>query len=371
MNGCGFKIFDDLKAASVENWITAKRDGPRFGFKTANYYTKALKAFVNWMVKEKRIPSNPLTHLVELNAKVDVRRQRRSLPHEDFVRLVEAARTGQAFRGLSGPDRAMLYEVAAYTGLRKEELASLTRANFDLEAVPPTVTVNAGDSKHRDEDVLPLHPDLVDRLRNWMPTDGPLWPGTWHERAAKMLQNDLAVARTVWIEEVGSEERSERERSSKLAYKDERGRFFDFHALRGQFVSNLARAGVHPKVAQQLARHSTINLTMGSYTHLETADLAGALEALPALNESSKNWPKNWPKPQENWPKNWPTAPAIGCQGLSSPVKAEDDREHDQETQKPLPGKGSDAACQPLSSADMSASCRTRTYNPLIKSQML
>ena len=96
---------------------------------------------------------------------------------------------------------------------------------------------------------------------------------------------DLEAARKAWIEEVKPEERPERERSSRLVYKDERGRYFDFHALRGQFVSNLARAGVHPKVAQQLARHSTINLTMGSYTHLDTADLAGALQALPLTRQ--------------------------------------------------------------------------------------
>ena len=54
-----------------------------------------------------------------------------------------------------------------------------------------------------------------------------------------MIQIDLAAARKAWIEEVKPEERLERERSSRLVYKDERGNYFDFHALRGQFVSNL------------------------------------------------------------------------------------------------------------------------------------
>ena len=352
------------KPASVENWIAEKRTEPRFGIKTANYHTKALKAFLNWMVRDGRAPSNPLEHLAELNAKVDVRRQRRSLPQEDFARLVEAARTGKPFRKLLGPDRAMLYEVAAYTGLRKEELASLSRISFDLDGDLPTVTVKANDSKHKREDVLPIHPDLVAKLREWMPAEGPLWPGTWHERASKMLQDDLAAARKAWIEEVPPAERPERERSDRLAYKDERGRFFDFHALRGQFVSSLARAGVHPKVAQQLARHSTIHLTMGAYTHLETADLAGALQALPALAQTLKTDPKIGTKIGT-------TANDNGGQQASSPVILAVVEKALQETQKPLPGKGFDAVCQPLSSADRSAPCRTRTYNPLIKSQML
>lgn len=58
---------------------------------------------------------------------------------------------------------------------------------------------------------------------------------------------------------------------------------FDFHALRHQFISNLARGRVHVKEAQQLARHSTITLTMDCYTHLGIVDLTSALDALPAL----------------------------------------------------------------------------------------
>ncbi|MFW5690732.1 MAG: tyrosine-type recombinase/integrase, partial [Planctomycetota bacterium] len=50
--------------------------------------------------------------------------------------------------------------------------------------------------------------------------------------------------------------------------EDDRGRVVDFHALRHTFISNLARAGVHPRNAQALARHSTIDLTMNVYTHV-------------------------------------------------------------------------------------------------------
>ncbi len=59
------------------------------------------------------------------------------------------------------------------------------------------------------------------------------------------------------------------------------GRAFDFHALRHQFISNMAAADIHPKVAQRLPRHSTISLTMDRYTHLAVADVAGALDRQP------------------------------------------------------------------------------------------
>ncbi|MDA1166324.1 MAG: tyrosine-type recombinase/integrase [Planctomycetota bacterium] len=39
-----------------------------------------------------------------------------------------------------------------------------------------------------------------------------------------------------------------------IPYQDKAGRFLDFHSLRHTFGTNLARAGVAPKVAQELMR---------------------------------------------------------------------------------------------------------------------
>jgi integrase len=66
---------------------------------------------------------------------------------------------------------------------------------------------------------------------------------------------------------------------ASIPYHDETGRVFDFRALRHQFISNLAAGRVHSKIAQVLARHSTITLTMDHYTtHFEVHDQAAALE---------------------------------------------------------------------------------------------
>jgi integrase len=63
----------------------------------------------------------------------------------------------------------------------------------------------------------------------------------------------------------------------------EAGVYVDFHSLRHTFISNLARGGVHPSVAQDLARHSDIRLTMNHYTHTVLEDRLTALERLPDL----------------------------------------------------------------------------------------
>ena len=47
----------------------------------------------------------------------------------------------------------------------------------------------------------------------------------------------------------------------------------------------LAVAGVHPKTAQQLMRHSDINLTMSRYTHVLRGQERSAIESLPDLDK--------------------------------------------------------------------------------------
>lgn len=58
------------------------------------------------------------------------------------------------------------------------------------------------------------------------------------------------------------------------------GLYADFHSLRHFFITSLERAGVSPKMAQTLARHSDIRLTLGIYTHVGLHDQTAAIEGL-------------------------------------------------------------------------------------------
>jgi integrase len=234
--------------------------------RTCNSYLTAMKGFTRWLARDRRIPADPLSHLVAQNADVDVRRARRVLRQDAFAQFIQATDTGSPFRGLTGRDRLVLYTFAANTGFRAGELASLTPGSFDLDTTPATVTVEASYSKRRRKDVQPLRPDVAEMMEIYLvgrQKGEPVWPGTWHDRAAEMLRSDLAAA--------------------GITYQDDDGRYFDFHAMRGQFISQLAAQGVHPKVAQVLARHSTITLTMDFYTHVDVLDVTGALDKLPPL----------------------------------------------------------------------------------------
>lgn len=269
VDACGFKFIHEIAADRVQRYLAELREGGR-SVASSNHYLRAIKMFTRWLVRNRRTADDRLISLSLLNAKTDIRRERRTLLPDELDRLVKAAKKGEPFRGLTGEDRAILYLVALNSGLRAGELASLTARSFDLEIDPPTVTVEAAYSKHRRRDVLPIRPDLATSVRDYLVRKGigrdeRLWRGTWSMKAsAKMLRIDLAAA--------------------NIPYHDADGRVFDFHSLRHQFISNLARGGAHPKEAQALARHSTITLTMDRYTHLGIVDLSAALERLPQID---------------------------------------------------------------------------------------
>ena len=296
LEACSIRTIPGLSASAVSEWIDEKR---RSGLsaQTLNHYLTSVKGFTRWLVMEGRAPDNPFTHLKALNVKADCRVERRALSSDEFERLLMAASDGEPFRGISGLDRARLYVVAAYTGLRCSELASLTPESFDFDSCPlPSVTVKAAYAKNREESVLPLRSDVAELIRRWidsLPRYGQIWPGTWNHRAAKMIRADLEAA--------------------GIPYKDAAGRVFDFHALRHHFLSTLAKTGTHPKTAQALARHSTIALTMDRYTHLARLDTSNALEALPSLDDGTRSALFTGEKARpELGPQLGPTAGTLG-----------------------------------------------------------
>jgi hypothetical protein len=78
-----------------------------------------------------------------------------------FCKFIDAARNGPKVEGISGPDLAMLFILASWTGFRKGEIGSLTLRSLKLDGNPPTATIAASYSKHRRRDTQVLHPELV------------------------------------------------------------------------------------------------------------------------------------------------------------------------------------------------------------------
>ena len=80
-------------------------------------------------------------------------------------------------------------------------------------------------------------------------------------------------------------------KAAGIPKKDERGRVVDLHAMRMTLATMLNNAGVAPRTAQEIMRHSDIRLTMATYTDAKLLNVTGALDSLPTLspNEPTDN----------------------------------------------------------------------------------
>lgn len=291
------------------------------GARSVNRRVGALRAFGRWLVENRRTPFNPYAGLRPVNVETDRRRVRRSLSADEVARLLEAARTrplaearataaAEAARRAAGAPprrtaaevteaaaarlraagegRALVYALAVGTGLRRGELARLRWQDLELgDREAGEVRIPAASAKSRRDQRVPLRGDLVDALAA--------------ERARRAAEPASAPAVAPYLPSVETFGRDliaagivpprrdahgdlERDRWGRLVADatDDEGRTVDFHALRTTFVSLLAASGVHPRVAQALARHSTVELTMRAYTDLSALNLRGAVEGLPA-----------------------------------------------------------------------------------------
>jgi integrase len=290
----------DLTTAAVLRAISAMRTPPPpaegekkqkrpASLATCNGHLRSAKGFSRWLWKQRLTPDDALLDLGLYNAATDRRHIRREMSAEEVQWLLDVteARTLRG-HGAPGPTRAMCYRLAAATGFRANELRSLTTDSFDLDATPPTCTVEAGYSKRRKRDVQPLPPALVEPLRAWLAGFGPgepVFAGIAGD-TARMLRSDLAAAREAWLKTGEREPDSVQEQmqaSDFLLYSDRQGHVADFHSLRVLFISRVVASGASVKEAQTLARHSTPVLTMNTYSRATLLDVAGAVAGLGDL----------------------------------------------------------------------------------------
>ncbi len=264
------KTLSDLDIELVQQVLLDIQESDDLGARTYNHYVQAIDQFCRWLVP-KRLLRNPVAGLARLNAEADIRHKRRALSDQEVQQLIQSAEKSDIeVQGYPGELRAKLYFLAYMTGLRRRELASLTTHSFNFTSNPPTLTVQAACSKHRKEDTLPLHPELVTFLLAWLPELKPgeyLFPELEEKRTYLMVRKDLEKA--------------------GIPYQTDEG-IADFHAAgRHSYVTGLLRSGASLPQAKELARHGDVRMTM-RYTHIGLQDQAAALNSLPVPRPVSK-----------------------------------------------------------------------------------
>ena len=235
---------------------------------TKNYYLKGCQAFCRWLVKDGRASRNPLEQLEAAKAQ---RQKRAALEPDELRTLLAYTETADVSYGLTGHQRTMLYIFACESGFRASEIKALKVSDFDFKR--QIVTLSGTNTKNGLDAEIPLRISTAEKLRAFFSDklpQGRAFKLPYLTNMARMFRKDLADA--------------------GIEIEADRGKV-EFHGTRYTFGTMLAAAGVHPKAAQKLMRHSDINLTMSLYTHTLRGQEAAAINSMPdfdSLPESQK-----------------------------------------------------------------------------------
>ena len=268
----------------------------------------------NWN-GEKRLSENPFDGFGRYDDKADCRRKRRALTEAELSRLLVVAaerplndamtiRKGPNKGKLTakvkpenvvklkrlGRERALFYKTLILTGLRKNELASISIGQCHLDGDRPYIDLNAGDEKNGQGNDIPLRADLAAELKAWIadmdsdPSDILQLPG--HQESGYSGYSLSAKLRKLFVLNTDGLVRIlDRDlKAAGIPKTDERGYSVDVHALRHSFGTLLSTSGVAPRIAQAAMRHSDLRLTMNVYTDPKLLDIHSALDSLPSLD---------------------------------------------------------------------------------------
>ncbi len=251
---------------------------------TRKHHERAVKAFAAWLCSSGRLPHDPLAGLSASEVTTETTAYPRgAFSPEQVSAIVASAKRGPTYRGLSGPQRSLLWLFLAATGLRVREAASVRRCDFGPGLL--SVTVAGCHTKNGKEARQPLPPWLAVALSPYVATLGEtayLWPGGWRQDA----KGRWVVCGWVGHKDAGELLRRDAKGCGILIGKEgleaNGGVALDAHSFRHTFATNLGRCGVSERLARKLTRTSSESL-LARYTHTEQAELAAAVAALPSL----------------------------------------------------------------------------------------
>lgn len=273
------RLLPDLHLADAERFVTLIRS--KLSAKTRDHYASALRSFSRWLERTGRWDCDPLRNLRVRTANRDRLRvfKRVSFRFAEAERLVEAAWARYlAERDLPGTparpdyggsvrDRQVLYWFVLTTGFRANECASLRWADLTLDGERSAARLDGEFTKNGDDAVIPLQAFVVEALREMRARrdalqanrgDGPV------QDADAVFHVNSKLARLV---------RKDAEHAGLISEHGITARRVDFHCLRKSCARILIELKIHPKVIQQILRHSDIRLTMDLYGELGEDDL--------------------------------------------------------------------------------------------------
>jgi integrase len=236
---------EDILSPVEEALQSLKNDGR--ANKTVKSYGESIKSFCIWCVKRGFLEVDPLKDLVPFD--ITPEEPRRPFNLEEIGKLLRVA-----------PDhRCLVYEVALCTGLRVNELRSLSEDDLDIER--GGLHLQSEWTKNRRPGFQPLPRRLIELLKK-----------STSEHFARQLYENKCGNRRFTVPEhpllyLSADPSTTMERDRKRAgveKKTDDGKI-DFHALRTTFGTLLNMVGATEKEIQHLMRHRPRTITFDRY----------------------------------------------------------------------------------------------------------
>ncbi len=248
--------------------------------KTRDHHAGALRAFGRWLERTGRWDRDPFHQLRVRTPKRDKHRvyRRVGFRFEEAEQLVEAAWARfEEERVLGGTpthdggeavrDRQVLYWFTLTTGFRANECASIYWEDLTLTGNKPCVRLAGQFTKNGDDALVPLQDFVAQALRNMRTRRSKLQM----ERLAGPVRETDPVFRVP--SKIAEIVRKDAAHAGLTPQRSATTRRVDFHGLRKSCARILIELNVHPKIIQQVLRHSDIRLTMDLYGELGEDDL--------------------------------------------------------------------------------------------------
>jgi integrase len=249
--------------------------------RTVNMDVSALSTMLRWARRHKLIGVNPLEDLKPLPN--DRPKEGRALTGEEVGQLLEAS---------PQPWRDIWYAFLV-TGMRKEELASLTFREIDWEA--REIIVRGGVAKNHRARRIPIDAGLWDILKKQEAARATRQPGVGKtpKITAKVVQRFTRDHVFVSTQNTALTHRSGpyyaflrccAAADIPIKTYDPDGHLvehLDLHSLRRTFATSLIASGADPKSVQELLGHRTLDMTMRIYAKVHGQTKRQALGRLP------------------------------------------------------------------------------------------
>jgi len=250
----------------VEAYTRTLMAGGKSG-KSVSIRVESLRSFIFWCKKRKFLTENPIEEI----AKFDTTpiHFRRAMSKEEIRLLLEGC----------AQHRRLLYEVAACSGLRENELRQLTPRHLDRENC--AIIIERKWDKGRKDRLQYIPQELMRRLIEFVDSGqvSSLYEKAILQQGKRSKLKDVPENALLYVPRNSAERLKADLKAVGIPIKTEAGKL-DFHALRTAYINLVIATGADLKTAQTMARHATPELTMNVYGRSRDVACRAAAEAV-------------------------------------------------------------------------------------------